>query len=1337
MLVDKFNVKFNYRLIFVVIFLILTFFVYTKNSFPVQSSSDYTVSSQDGLSISVSDSGKPENISISGNSLPIISGQGGFSFREIINTPNAPNMILNSSYETGTTAPLNWSFITTDGNIPTWDSTVSHTGSKSIKVSIPGTASAKSGYPKSDFIVAEPGGFYTFSAWIKTEGIGVDIAAAIRVVEVDADKNWIRQTSLGIEKGAHDWIERKTTFQASPNTHYLYMYANTWNGYGTFWIDDAFLASQTIQKVNLDGSLVSNSDKSITQKVVFSDLDFIFKYTPRDEYIEVQGDIQNLKNDERAMQVTFSLPVDALGWNWGDYVRAKRTINNTTHYENVYKIGDIRSQNIYPFSSIDNSTQGLSLAVPMDAPRIYRIGYDTNNGYTIQYDFGLSPETLKIGPGHASFKFIIYKNDEPEWEFRGVAKKYYNIYPQNFEKRVKKEGLWIISSKDMISIPNLEDFGVAFNEDGGSLKFNYLNNIYSFAYTEPWGWWRSYGTNSIKPSFDQRMADLNSDLVNGANKMWHGTPLNTAAQAVYNSAPYNQYGKMHIDTANYFWNYWSEWAQNFPTNPDPDIPSPNRFDLSSREHEYSNTTVGGSIDNWKFTTNSIWDNTISHNNSGHSAKISLITDRTDLISGNWNNDYFDVLPNTQYTFSVWMKTENASPSGGTKPSMYVVEVDQNNKAIFNNSYMVQHGLSASGPTADWHFKTLTFTSKPDAAKFFIYANIWKGNGTGWFDDVSLTKKDSTENLVKNPNFENNILGERTNFELDGMYIDSVTAGSWANLENYRKEHWHYTDIPLVFSYSDNKPILLGLLSNYEYLDKYSDNLRVNKEKLLMGNIFPYAYSFYAHKLDVLGSEIGDVEADDKASYRRIMSYQKPNSNLMQWNWKKIQGLITYDTMEKYMRSEMFYGIFPSIASSQIVPVNPDLTTGNVYTNYWKDSSLYERDRPLFKKYIPIIKQISSAGWEPIPYATSDNSNIWLERYGYADKNNLHYTLRNESASTQSGNISLDLNKLGINSTSLEVKELTTNATLTSSINNSKATFNTTINSGDTLVFKINSTIVSPTPTPTISPAPSPTPLISSTTSPTPTSPSGGGGGGIITIPTPTPTPKPSTSPSPSPSTNPDGKLLKTSDSFKVYVIISNKKKWIPTPEVFETLGYKWTNITVLSNTDLNKIPDFEDNLIRAVGNYKVYLVVNGISRHIPNPEIFLDYGFKWEEVKDVPQSTIDKYTRAILIRESRQGKIYYLSNRNIKKWIPTAEIFNSYENKWDDVQVISKKEMDSYTNVNVIKLIGDNKAYLIENNTKRWIPDANTFNKYHYNWDNILEVNRMEWEYYKTGSKVK
>ena len=135
--------------------------------------------------------------------------------------------------------PLNWAFVNQGANTPIWDS-VSHSGSRSIKISIPGTTNVISGYPQSDLIDAQPLTTYTASVWGKTQNTGGSNTPAARVVELDANKNWIRQNNIlpVFGKGTNDWAQRTVEFQTAANTRYLYVYANIWNGYGNFWMDD-------------------------------------------------------------------------------------------------------------------------------------------------------------------------------------------------------------------------------------------------------------------------------------------------------------------------------------------------------------------------------------------------------------------------------------------------------------------------------------------------------------------------------------------------------------------------------------------------------------------------------------------------------------------------------------------------------------------------------------------------------------------------------------------------------------------------------------------------------------------------------------------------------------------------------------------------------------------------------------------------------------------------------------------------------------------------------------------------------------------------------------------
>jgi len=167
-------------------------------------------------------------------------------FMLLVNIPlssaGTANILLNPGFENGTAKPLNWNLVTVGSNTPIWD-TISHTGARSIKVSVPGTSNFQSGYPQSDIITALPLQNYTFSVWVKTLNAGGDSSPTVRVVELDNNKNWIRQTPLYFNRGTNNWANKQITFQTTINTKYLYAYANIWNGYGSFWMDDLILTA--------------------------------------------------------------------------------------------------------------------------------------------------------------------------------------------------------------------------------------------------------------------------------------------------------------------------------------------------------------------------------------------------------------------------------------------------------------------------------------------------------------------------------------------------------------------------------------------------------------------------------------------------------------------------------------------------------------------------------------------------------------------------------------------------------------------------------------------------------------------------------------------------------------------------------------------------------------------------------------------------------------------------------------------------------------------------------------------------------------------------------------
>jgi hypothetical protein len=58
---------------------------------------------------------------------------------------------------------------------------------------------------------------------------------------LDTNGKWIRQTNLVFSKGTHNWTQKQTKLKTDNNTRWVFVYANIWDGYGTFWFDDVEL----------------------------------------------------------------------------------------------------------------------------------------------------------------------------------------------------------------------------------------------------------------------------------------------------------------------------------------------------------------------------------------------------------------------------------------------------------------------------------------------------------------------------------------------------------------------------------------------------------------------------------------------------------------------------------------------------------------------------------------------------------------------------------------------------------------------------------------------------------------------------------------------------------------------------------------------------------------------------------------------------------------------------------------------------------------------------------------------------------------------------------------
>ncbi len=109
-----------------------------------------------------------------------------------------------------------------------------------------------------------------------------------------------------------------------------------------------------------------------------------------------------------------------------------------------------------------------------------------------------------------------------------------------------------------------------------------------------------------------------------------------------------------------------------------------------------------------------------------------------------------------------------------------------------------------------------------------------------------------------------------------------------------------------------------------------------------------------------------------------------------------------------------------------------------------------------------------------------------------------------------------------------------------------------------------------------------------------------------------------------------------------------------------------------------------------------------------------------------------------LIRAIGDYKVYVISG-NYKRWIQSAEIFKYYPHfGWNAVLAVSPQIRDYYHNSHLVRADGDYKVYEVNtDNSKHHLSiSAEQFSASGRSWDMIFTVNKMERNFYKTGSTI-
>jgi hypothetical protein len=247
------------------------------------------------------------------------------------------------------------------------------------------------------------------------------------------------------------------------------------------------------------------------------------------------------------------------------------------------------------------------------------------------------------------------------------------------------------------------------------------------------------------------------------------------------------------------------------------------------------------------------------------------------------------------------------------------------------------------------------------------------NGAVWsIDSSSGVPGEITDFKTKwSPETRDRLYGPNRKGDLDGEYVDS-SEGYVTDELNFRRGHFASAMAPLTFSFQDRRPCVFRGLIAYDYVRSLAADVH-GMGKLMMANSTPHGLCWLAPWLDVMGTETDwnpkgkwRPTPDRDLLWRRAVCGPKPYCFLMNTVFDEFPFALS----EKFMKRSLAYGMFPGYFSH-------NASEGH----YFSRKELYNRDRPLFRKYIPLCRKVAEAGWQPVTLARTGDPHVYVERFG--------------------------------------------------------------------------------------------------------------------------------------------------------------------------------------------------------------------------------------------------------------------------------------------------------------------------------------------------------------------
>ncbi|MEN6495725.1 MAG: hypothetical protein ABFD16_15700 [Thermoguttaceae bacterium] len=565
----------------------------------------------------------------------------------------------------------------------------------------------------------------------------------------------------------------------------------------------------------------------------------------------------------------------------------------------------------------------LALAVPPDRLAVFRFS-KTTEGVELRYPFGFTNDASVGLRMRAPFACVLYRT-EPRWHFRSALKRYYALFPEPFAPFVRKAGGWFFAAATK-DLPNPQHF---YYHEGGPAEWDAddQRGLGTYPYQESSSWTISLPGSQLPKSYAEAMAR------------------------------FEELEKQRTPKA---------WIRQ------------NAFTLDT-----------------------------SVKRSG-SRSLLADSENTGAWTGSRQAVVFDKPVNEPIVVRGFSKAEGVA---GSRDDSYAIYVDV---CYASGGYQFGQCATFSTGTHDWESSEHVIRPAEPVAELRVYCLLRNHTGKAWFDDAHVGPANRAEvNWLVNPGFEEdekrpdlqyvrdnvcvnsrgeyvvsitdnvsadvgpaqpmNLLRFTLNVDpdlpdspekpsvaarqfayydrvfrefpsVDGCYIDSVSAWCYRVL-NCRRDQWWANDHP--FGY-DPKTFQVGAHGRFAMTDFLGALQRRYhpQDKAVFTNIHVNLEAFPLYLVsDVPGIESSQFQDPDATFFYRACSYKKP---VLLMNFMNLHGLDNREVAQRFHQNAAQWGELPS--------------TGRFVQEAYR---LYG---DVIHAWMPAIRELAQAGWEPIPLA---------------------------------------------------------------------------------------------------------------------------------------------------------------------------------------------------------------------------------------------------------------------------------------------------------------------------------------------------------------------------------